>query len=524
MFILNAQKLPLLKTSKKNIDIKYNGRNTQWLVSPEIDIDTFDIFELNTSNTLWVKIASDIDSISFKVKLNNPFFLNVVFNEDTAFTCINYTNRYPNTLSISDKIFTLSLLWSEVKYNFAFFDELTFDWDSLYQSYLTKIEHTKDDIDFYELMRQYMGCLHDGHTSFYRPGIYSTYADYIPMLVRYFNDTLYITDSRIESIPVGSKIVKINNFLAEEYMNKYIFPYVESNYPPTQKMLAASELLSSRKLDHQLTITYITPNNEVCTNTLPRNGERTRNKNKEPIKERAQIVDIKWLENNFAILALNSFAPEKKFIELFDKIKDTLYSADGLIIDLRKNSGGSTNSGWHVLKHILQDSCFLNFAWQTRVNNGVYRANGNWLEEYEKYYNLTAFETEFAEPIVIEDSIKRFNFPIVVLISHNTCSAAEDFLIILAERTDKPLFIGQPTFGSTGSPLIVWDLPNDIGFARICARRVLYPYSLKPFNAGIEPDILVTYTFEEWLSGKDKDLEIAISTLSELVKKNNYKK
>jgi C-terminal processing protease CtpA/Prc len=185
---------------------------------------------------------------------------------------------------------------------------------------------------------------------------------------------------------------------------------------------------------------------------------------------------------------------------------------------LRNNRGGNTAVGWHLLQYIIKDNYFLNFAWQTRVNDGVKKTNGNYIEENKNYHKNMAYRTVPADTVFIPDSIKRFDVPVVVLFSTMTVSAAEDFLIILYERPNRPLFIGQPSFGSTGSPLKIWGFSEN-GFARICARRVLFPYSMKPFTEGIQPDILVNYTFEEFMSGKDKDMEVAVRELQKLIDK-----
>ena len=97
-------------------------------------------------------------------------------------------------------------------------------------------------------------------------------------------------------------------------------------------------------------------------------------------------------------------------------------------------------------------------------------------------------------------------------------SAAEDFLIDLYKIPNRPVIIGRPSYGSTGSPLVLWDWPDENGFGRICTRRVLFPYFLKPFTEGIMPDILVDYTFEEFMLGKDKDIEIAVKELEKQLK------
>jgi C-terminal processing protease CtpA/Prc len=196
-----------------------------------------------------------------------------------------------------------------------------------------------------------------------------------------------------------------------------------------------------------------------------------------------------------------------------------LYSAKGIIIDLRQNRGGETDVAWYLLQHIIKDKYFLNFAWQTRINNGVKRTTGNFIEENADFLNNKAYQTFLPDTIYIPDSIKQFDCPVVILTSNNTCSAAEDFLIILKERPDRPLFIGQATMGSTGSPLMLWNFPEN-AMARICARRVLYPYSLKPFTEGIEPDIQVDYTLDEFINQEtDKEIEVAFKELEKQMNK-----
>jgi hypothetical protein len=99
-----------------------------------------------------------------------------------------------------------------------------------------------------------------------------------------------------------------------------------------------------------------------------------------------------------------------------------------------------------------------------------------------------------------------------------TCSAAEDFLIMLYERKDRPLFIGKTSFGSSGSPLVISEWPEKNGYARICTKREIFPYSLNPFVGGITPDIIVKETYDDYIADRDKTMEIAINELKNLIK------
>lgn len=93
-----------------------------------------------------------------------------------------------------------------------------------------------------------------------------------------------------------------------------------------------------------------------------------------------------------------------------------------------------------------------------------------------------------------------------------------DFLVNIYEVPGRPLMIGVESGGSTGSPLVVDGLPGD-GYARICTRRICYPYSGKPFvNAGVKPDIEVENSIDDYLSGRDAILERAVAELEKSLK------
>jgi C-terminal processing protease CtpA/Prc len=104
------------------------------------------------------------------------------------------------------------------------------------------------------------------------------------------------------------------------------------------------------------------------------------------------------------------------------------------------------------------------------------------------------------------------------LIGNRTFSAAEDFLINLYECSNRPILIGEPTGGSTGSPLVI-EITDDC-WARVCTRRVCFPYSKKPFvKEGIQPDILISPTYEDYMNNRDVVLKRAIEYLKTESKK-----
>jgi C-terminal processing protease CtpA/Prc len=140
--------------------------------------------------------------------------------------------------------------------------------------------------------------------------------------------------------------------------------------------------------------------------------------------------------------------------------------------------------------------------------------------EWVQYQTILNAITLYEKPdtIFISDSLKRISCPTAILIGRYTFSAAEDFLVNIFEVPDRPLLIGEPTGGSTGSPLVVQGLPGG-GYARICTRRICFPISEKRFvNSGIKPDIEVKQTIEDFLHSRDMALERAIKELKTAIK------
>ena len=105
----------------------------------------------------------------------------------------------------------------------------------------------------------------------------------------------------------------------------------------------------------------------------------------------------------------------------------------------------------------------------------------------------------------------KINLPLVVLAGHNTASAAEDFLISL-DRIKIATVVGDRTFGSTEQPLML-DLPGG-GRARICTKRDEYPDGRQFVGYGIEPDIYVESTLDDFLKGNDATLKKGLEIIT----------
>jgi hypothetical protein len=472
-----------------------------------------------------ITFKTDIDSLvcSFDDYADFNFNLLIEELEKPINVTVQFTKELPNKISDNEKIYFFSLIWSEIRYNFAFYDELNFDFDSLYNTYIPIVLNTKNDIEYYNILNRFTATLKDGHTQVVDD--YFVYKGSYPVDFKFFGKELYIagTFDGDKFVPLKSKVLEINSIPYAQYIQAKILPYVKLKSPYAVESAVAYLLGTSKTFHDTLSLTVQTPNKKIATYNLVSQKALTRELENMIYKyltihptninqNRQEPMSLSWPKDKIAVLTVNTFSPfDESYPTLLDSLLEAASIAKKLIIDIRDNGGGGTDMSYPILKRLCKEKAFLSLASQTRINNGVGKANGNWLEEYEDFYLMKAYQTDSAEWIEVESDIKRYEMPVVILVSEGTASAAEDFLIMLYEWKERPTIIGRPTYGSTGSPLVL-ELPQD-GYARICTRRCLFPYSMTPFTY-IKPDIEVTYTLEEYASGVDKEMEKALEVLT----------
>lgn len=119
--------------------------------------------------------------------------------------------------------------------------------------------------------------------------------------------------------------------------------------------------------------------------------------------------------------------------------------------------------------------------------------------------------SEFEESKVGPDSKGRhYTGPVAVLIGPATFSAAEDFGAAW-KMMKRGLTIGLPSGGSTGQPLF-FNLPGGGGM-RICTKRDRYADGNEFVGVGIQPDIVVNTTLDDFRAGRDPVVERAVREL-----------
>lgn len=439
---------------------------------------------------------------------------------------ISISAQIPNSISKSDKVYGLSKFWQEVNYNFVYLNKTDREkWENDYKDLINKVQETENDYDYYRLLQKYCATLKDGHTNIYFPdtiknNLYNTYFGDYRLFLSNIDGKAIITRTNVskkDEIPVGTEVVKVNGINTKTYLEKEVIPFISSSTGYILMDVAVSGMFRAPK-GTSFDITFKLPCGEIKDLRLTHN--ETEEKEVFPEMEDWQLLDFKWIDNEIAYISLNSFGNAEIDTLFLEKLPE-LYKAKKLIIDLRKNGGGNTNTGRFIFQYLTNDTLLYGSKTQSRLHIPSFKAWGKWtaakdtignewatqayLSYHDNYFHQFPYKAD-----INKSNAKRIVVPTAILIGHKTASAAEDFLIY-TENQVHMIKIGEPTFGSTGQPM-QFDMPGG-GSARVCTKKDTYPDGKEFVGYGILPDIEVRFTLDDLLNNTDPVLQKAVDYL-----------
>ncbi|MBM74398.1 MAG: hypothetical protein CMK59_03285 [Proteobacteria bacterium] len=217
-----------------------------------------------------------------------------------------------------------------------------------------------------------------------------------------------------------------------------------------------------------------TSNTQIAQNTDSKEQEI----NLTVTRDVVRIPNLHWsFDGNTAVLTLDNFSEQTSrwFSKAFQEIKTELGDdLDGIVIDLRNNSGGSMIQACRLVDRFLQEGVVL--TTEGRDNKPA--------ERLRPKYDLTESERDL-------------DWPIVVLIDGDSASASEIVAGSL-KLFDRALLIGEKSFGKG---LVQLPYNSKHKEERVTLKMTVAEYLLKDGysvheNRGIEPHInLVPFYF-----------------------------
>ena len=412
---------------------------------------------------------------------------------------INWNNTF------QQKIWILMQVWAEVRFNFVYFDQVPdLDWDKQIKNAILKILASENIVQYYQILQELVALLNDGHTYILPPREEQEKLDHPALELQMIENKIIITrtgDSEEiteQKIIPGLEVMEINGVPAQEHLEKNFLRYYSGGTKHWGNAFGLTRLLGGpknsivklklRSLDGK------SKNVELTRNSKMSNQEKFQYQIFDfyPLVEKKTFGDIVYFE-------LSTFEVEQivdDFSRELDKLD--LEKTRGMIIDIRNNWGGSSNTAFKIISYLI-DKPIEAAKWKTRKYLPAFRSWGMPEEWYEESMGFVQPSPE-----------KRFSGPLVVLTGHTTYSSAEDFVVPL-KYSQRAKIVGDVTGGSTGNPLTV-HLPGGY-ILRICAKRDSFPDGEVFVGKGIEPDIKVITTQKSIIENRDVVLEKAIEII-----------
>lgn len=403
-------------------------------------------------------------------------------------------------LTPAQRVEAFTRLWSTVKFNFANFNLVPeLNWDNVLSEYLPKVMQDQSNDEYILVLQECVARLKDGHTS-----IGSSWGNGLltacpPLRIRSVVGKAIVTkiaeteEIKASGVKPGDEITHVDGRPVEELLKKDIYPYISASTPQGRDLKAYPRILQGPS-ESRVSFSIKTTEGAVRKVYLTR---KSRGLAMIPSCARPEL-EYRELGGGLAYVALNSFG-NREIVQMFNEKFKEISNAKGLIIDVRKNSGGSSSNGDAIIRCLIEKAV-PHTLWKTPQHIAAFKAWGRPKKWFEG-------ESRMIEP----RQGKNYPGPIVILIGTETFSAAEDFVVPL-HAAGRATIVGQKSGGSTGQPLHFSFLEGKIG-GRVCTKRDQYPDDREFIGVGIIPDVQVHPTPADIAAGRDVVLEKALEVL-----------
>lgn len=376
-------------------------------------------------------------------------------------------------------------------------------------------QHQLNDYTFINIVNDYLLDFKDPHMFFIAKNEHSKTNKDIGFKVRRFNDVLYVTEVMSETrLNVGDRIIAIDKLSVSELSLKHKRE-LRDEIPERQRWESIIE-----KYD---TI-YIENNCHEVTSFNLKLYE------KQPY---TPIHSLEKLNHNTLKMTLTDFFSPNPIEKILNDNKIILSDLKNLIIDVRKNRGGSDASFVQLLPLLFPNGkTILNLDNYKMDFNITQRTADLQIKELKSLQNnttdtffkesldnmITFFQKNSGKGFVSFDNGGEFEvegseFPKNILVLADVyCGSAGDIFVDFASRSSKVTVIGRPTAGLNDySNLINKDWDEKFSLYYPTSRMVSIDEGIK--DTGVKPNTYVKWTPEHLQT--DIDMNTALNLIKE---------
>lgn len=425
------------------------------------------------------------------------------------------------TMTVEERIYTLSYLWKEAEYNYAFWAKYPeIDWDGEYKRYLSLVTAAKDDFEFYCLLIRFYALLRDGHTCVVMPYELLSCRS-VPFGVIHA-DGKFLLSAASEERLLFAEITHIQGLPIAEYIEKYVYPFYWHELPETlfncfdciecslMFNFGADEAVSVVTDKGEFSFKMNEPRDLVYADLSV--------KPPEPLSERfrSENIIISVTADNIAVIELLDFHSA----EIVDEFRENigfLEKCKGYIIDVRGNSGGMGDPPLEIAKYFISGKFLVKSDPKTPAHSAKYHAlepyvdldNPDLSDPWQRkiyeiathtYYERLEDNGENGGFIDFDSQPTVLSAPAVILANHGTACAAETFVSYF-RMSGRAKIAGTTTYGS-GAEAMIRDLPLG-GKMHLATTWSKLVDGSEFVNVGIAPDIHVEKSVDDLKNGTD---------------------
>lgn len=437
------------------------------------------------------------------------------------------------TLTVEERIYTLSYLWKEAEYNFAFWSMRSeIDWNAEYKKFLPLVINAKSDLEYYLILMRFYALLRDGHTSVMPPPALFEGRNIPFGVLRAEGRFLLSAVNKEQEELLLSEITHIQGLPVNEYIEKYVYPFYWHELP--ESLFACNDCIEASIMFNfgvDETINIVTSKGKFSfkmSDTAEIAWVDATVKYPEALDEhfRSDSLVISLTEDNIAVIEIFDFY-HAEISEEFAKNIDFLKSCNGYIIDVRGNSGGMGDPPLEIARYFISGKYPVKSDPKTPSHSAKYHAlepyinldnpdlSDPWQRKiYEvashKYYESLTENGEKNGYVDFDERETVLAAPALILTNHSTACAAESFVSYF-KITGRAKVIGTATFGS-GAEAMIRDLPlgGKMWLATTYSKLI---DGSEYVNVGIAQDITVEKTVKDIAEGTDRILIKALEIL-----------
>lgn len=435
--------------------------------------------------------------------------------------------------------------------------------DSLYNWAFKKAQRPMPTLEFYKIILQLMDFEGSCHNySEPEAGLvkyFNTQRAFFPYALKYIEGNM-IFNSKIDQIPVGSRIISINGIADKDLMQSFYKYATADGFNKTQKLSSSVDrsyglrYLYEYGLKDRFTLQFLAPGAaKPQTVTLPAVSLEERKANLKLRHSAAvdSIIDyqvqpkysFKQLNPSTGLLNLRIFSMAygsddpafKVYVSFIDSVFQTLSKNNipNLILDIRGNPGGSDPNFEQPMMYLTDSSFKENTLAYTIFDNGipfekyfwgvstaermdaVAKANGKLMlkDYFPALSNGKNMQHVKYNPVYYPKQ-PAFKGHLYLLIDENVASAASHLASLVKGYARNVTIVGVETvggyYGHNGHMSLIYELPHSKIKTKFSIVYVDQDAPLKadqPIGRGIIPDHTVWPTFKDFLENRDTQME-----------------